>query len=377
MTHSVLGGSSCYRWANCAGSVALIHLAPPDTESDAAARGTACHWIDETRLRHWIDHDEEYNAAWPVYAPNNVALYDAMFEESDIYVDYVVNLCRLNWSNTYIEQHVKLSDDMYGTADCISYSPMYKHLDVLDAKHGRLFVPAESNHQLAFYMIGAVIIVEEKGLPLPETITGHIVQPLCGEPRTWTLTLNELYEWWIKIFEASQIAGQHIFNVGSWCEFCPGMASCDAHWQKTEQYLREVMQLSELRNPTPQQIADRKRLLDEASVFIKSQSDAVDKLAYHMAENQGRGVPGFKLVQRNTHRKYIENAYDILSALRPDLIEKVSKPRELISAVNLSKIIDSNVSSMLIYKPDGGKRLVSVEQPGAAVSSKLHEWFNQ
>lgn len=376
MSHATLGGSSCYRWANCPGSVAILHLAPPDTESDAAARGTALHWVDETRLNHWKQHGRDFDGIWPSYAPNDISLYEDMFLESDTYVDYVVDHCALNWENTFIEQRVSLSDDMYGTADCISYSPLYRHLDVFDAKHGRLFVPAVDNHQLAFYLIGAVRNIQERGWLLPETVTGHIIQPLCGEPRTWNLTLQELYTWWVKIFEAAQRAGEHTFNVGSWCEYCPGMASCEAHWARTEHYLKQVIVMTELQNPTPEQMAERKRLLDEAATFIKSQQDAVDKLAFHMAENQGKRIPGYKLVQRNTHRKYVDGAFDILCAIRPDLVEKVSKPRELISPANLDKIIDSDVSKLLIFKPDGGKRLVASEQPGAAVASKLSEWFN-
>lgn len=380
MSHATLGGSNCFRWSNCPGSVALLHLAPPGLPTDAAEQGTAAHYIVETRLNHWKEHNRDFDGVWPSYAPNDVNLYDEMFEATDIMVDYVSEICCMNWSNTYMERRVSLSDDMFGTLDVGSYSPMYKHLDIFDYKHGRMFVPAVDNYQGAFYMIGAVRDLQQRNIPLPETLTFHIVQPNCyhseGPIRTWTLTLTELYTWWEKIWTAAARAGTHEFNTGSWCEYCPGTASCKAHWNKTESYLKQVIAMQPLESPSPSVIADRKGMLDEAMTFIKQQQQAVDALAFHMAENQGKHVPGYKLVQRNTHRKYVEGAADILIAMRPDLAEKVLKPRELISPPDLIKIIDNDVSSMLIYKPTAGKRLVPAEATGAAVASKLSEWFN-
>lgn len=380
MSHATLGGSNCFRWSNCPGSVALLHLAPPGLPTDAAEQGTAAHYIVETRLNHWKEHNRDFDGVWPSYAPNDVSLYDEMFEATDIMVDYVSEICCMNWSNTYMERRVSLSDDMFGTLDVGSYSPLYRHLDVFDYKHGRMFVPAVDNYQGAFYMIGAVRDLQERGLPLPLTVTFHIIQPNCyhhdGVIRTWTLTLEELYTWWEKIWAAAQRAGTHEFNTGSWCEYCPGTASCTAHWEKTQGYLNQVIAMQPLESPSAEQIAERKRMLDEAMTFIKQQQQAVDVLAYHMVENQGKHVPGYKLVQRNTHRKYIEGAADILLALRPDLADKALKPRELISPPNLIKIIDNDVSSLLMYKPEAGKRLVPVESKGAAVASKVSEWFN-
>jgi len=380
MSHAVLGGSSCFRWANCSGSVALLPLAPPEVESTAAQRGTALHWIDEKRLNHWKTYGCDFDGVWPTYTPNGVSIYDEMLEESDVYVNYVADQCGLNWDNTYFERRVRLSDEMFGTLDCTSYSPMYKHVDVFDAKHGRMFVPAVDNYQLAFYMLGELKDFQERGLELPETFTGHIIQPLAwdkdGPIRTWTLTRDELMTWWVKIFEAADRAGEHIFNVGSWCEYCPGMASCDAHWERTEKYLKQVIAMGDLQNPTPAQIGERKQLLDDAMSFIKSQNDAVDKLAFHMAENQGKHVPGYKLVQRNTHRKWVDGAYSIVASMRPDLLDKLTKPVELISLAQADKIIDKSLSELVSFKPTGGKRLVSVNANGAAVASKISEWFN-
>lgn len=368
--HAVLGGSSCYRWANCPGSVALLPLAPPDVETDAAATGTAAHWVLETRLNHWKSHGCDYTDDWPSYAPNGASIYDEMIECVDVAHDYLVDQCWMNWDNVHVEQRVSLSDEMYGTADCFQYSPMYQRLDVYDYKHGRMFVPAVDNHQLAFYMIGAV---RKLGVDVKK-VTGHIIQPNAGGIRTWTMTIDELYTWWQKIHDAAQRAGEHTFNVGPWCEYCPGTASCDAHWQRTEKYLRRVIAMTELHSPTPQQIAERKTLLDEASTFVKQHAQAVDLLAFHMAENQGKSIPGFKLVQRNTHRKHIDGAIDIVRAMYPNMSDdQLFKPKELKSPAQLDKIIDTSV---VTYKPDGGKKLVPSGAAGAAVASKLAEWFN-
>ena len=138
MSHAILGGSTCLRWANCPGSVALLHLVPPDLSTKAAEEGTAAHYIVETRLNHWKQYERDFDDIWPSYAPNGVSLYDEMFESTDIMVDYVVDICCLNWSNTWMERRVSLSDDMYGTLDVGSYSPMYRHLDAVSYTHQTL-----------------------------------------------------------------------------------------------------------------------------------------------------------------------------------------------------------------------------------------------
>jgi hypothetical protein len=147
-THSPIGASSMYRWAECPGSVALSATVPPQESSAYAEEGTEAHelgakWLISNGKTPECDDDE-------------------MLDNVRVYVDYVFGLmgskCKL-----FVEHGFDLSDvypGAYGTNDAAVYDGVNKILYVIDLKYGAgIYVSAKNNPQLRYYALGREVCV--------------------------------------------------------------------------------------------------------------------------------------------------------------------------------------------------------------------------
>ena len=182
--HSQIGASSYYRWRECPGSVRLCKDVP-NISSVYAEEGTKAHELAASVLEM---------GEWPK------TFDEEMGEAVQVYVQAVIDdVESISFPRVYIEHKFDLSaihPGLYGTADCVIYDEVKKHLIVYDYKHGAgIPVDVANNDQLMYYGLGALLSL---GIAC-EKVTLKIAQPRCyhkdGPVREWSFLPIEILDY--------------------------------------------------------------------------------------------------------------------------------------------------------------------------------------
>ncbi|RPK29962.1 DUF2800 domain-containing protein [Paenibacillus xylanexedens] len=302
--HALLSASGASRWLQCTPS-ARLEATLPDSESEAAKRGTLAHEIAELKLQKLFSGltTRKYNAALKKYKSDD--LYEPIMEDhTNAYLDYIQSIVHQFPSPPFvaIERRVDLTDfvpESFGTSDCIIIGSGRLH--VIDYKNGQgVPVSAENNSQMKLYALGAY---KAFSLLFPiESVHVAIVQPkVWNEPSEWSLSAAELLAWGESIKPIAQQAfdGQGEYVPGDHCKFCRASATCRAR----------VEQIMEAGTKAPM----KPPLLswDEVADVLKQGEGIVSwytqlkKLA--LAETlKGGIVPGWKAVEGRGSRDYAD-----------------------------------------------------------------------
>lgn len=310
--HSKVGASGMYRWANCPGSVRLSENLPRKS-SFAAAEGTVAHRIGEIRLRGGKNPKVGLVQSCDGH---DIPVTQEMLDAVQVYVD-AVNEVRMPGDIMLVEQpfHLKaLHEALFGTSDCVLWSPSMKLLDVFDYKHGAgIPVEVRDNPQLKYYALGALL---ESQFPA-RYVRVTIVQPRCphadGPVRSAEFDAIDLLDFAADLVEAVKRteAPDAPLKVGDWCKFCPALATCPAQRESAQSMAKVAFDApATVQPPEPGAIApaDLARILDRAPVF-EAWIKAVREHAYQLAED-GNPPPGYKLVEKLAHRKVRDDATD-------------------------------------------------------------------
>jgi hypothetical protein len=70
--------------------------------------------------------------------------------------DFVRRLMRRNDDQIWIEQRVRLTDEIWGRCDVAHWSPSTRVLTIVDYKNGYVGVDAEENEQLRIYAAASI-----------------------------------------------------------------------------------------------------------------------------------------------------------------------------------------------------------------------------
>lgn len=377
-THSDVGASIAERYWACPGSITLFgHLKSPP--SFYAAQGTVAHEIAEFYLRKGVQVDterlgeivriEEDGKVFEIEI--DLGMLDAVSE----YVDYVceqLEIYGMECSDLGVEVGFNLKhidENAFGTCDAVIFALDHHRLVVIDYKHGAgVAVGAEGNKQTLYYALGAYYSLDKEDrerLRLVETV---IVQPRCahtdGTIRKSFFTIEELLAWEAELSEAIRRvrSNDKTLVAGSHCKFCPGKPHCP-------EVKNEVARIAEVDfanidlgvppNPktlTPEQIAHVLQFIP----FIKDWCDGVLDYAHVLAES-GLEVPGYKLVDKRSSRKWRENVEEDLDWI---LGSKMYAPSKIVSPAQAEKLLPKDkqhLISGLWEKTVPGKVLVRVE----------------
>ena len=242
--HASWSASASERNFACPGALRLIEsLNVEDRESEAAARGTACHQVAERCLRS--GHDAyRYIGKTEKTKEHSFVFDDDMSEVTQVFLDYVrgrlheyAQHCRARGDDPnddkyratlLVEQKFDLAPinppfDAGGTGDAVMLFPEWHLIEIVDLKTGRMWVEAEGNKQLRTYALGAAI-----ANPGPWTaVKSTIVQPRVGDTpvRSETIDICDLLDWTADLVAAMEasaapdaplIAGDHCRAT-----FCP------------------------------------------------------------------------------------------------------------------------------------------------------------
>ena len=233
--HSRFGGSIIGRVINCPGSVALCATVP-NISSSYAEEGTLAHALAEYMLSAQetdaMQHvggtldgkvdspkfTEEMCQAVQVYIDTVATDYDAMPDDTHLYVE----------QKFVLDIQTAKPGEVYGSNDCLLYSPSARKLIIYDYKHGAgVPVSVEGNPQLKFYALGAI---DSHPDWMVESVELVIVQPRAvGEAvKRWSPDVSDLFAFKADITIAvmdAQLPDAEL-KTGDHCRWCDAKALC-------------------------------------------------------------------------------------------------------------------------------------------------------
>lgn len=367
-THSPIGASSMYRWAECPGSVALSEGIVSES-SAYAEEGTEAHELGATWLKG--------NGKTPECDD------DDMLDNVRIYVDHVFSLldakCKL-----YVEHGFDLSEvypGAYGTNDAAVYNPKTKTLHVIDLKYGAgIYVSAKNNPQLRYYALGALLELQKEGHEI-QTVVMTIVQPRCttieGAARSETIDAIDLMEFAADlVMYAKRTAEPNApLKAGDHCRFCPAIIKCPE-----VQNVKQLVAKSEFAKTTPAEGSvppDELAKALKAIPILEALVKRIDAYAYQEAR-AGRSVPGYKLVEKRANRKWI-NETEVSLFLGGLKVgdDDIFEPKKVRTPAQMEKKLPSHYSMLekFVTKESSGLVLVPIEDKRPAFKPDAKKEF--
>lgn len=348
--HAVLSASAADRWMHCPPSARLAERYP-QTSSSYAEEGTRAHEIAEQCLRAFKDGLPE-----PVYEGDDLRIRG----ELQPYIDWIVetyNRYKAKSADTLmlLETRVDFSNvvpDGFGTGDVIIISGTTLH--IIDLKFGK-GVPVEAalNPQLMLYALGALNLFED--LYDINLVRMTINQPRLDHISTSFASAAEIRYWGDhKVAPVAKQAyeGKGEFACGDWCRWCP-VKNCK-HRASVNQKLIED-------HPDPA-VLNKKDLsailqqLDQVKAWMETlKTYATDQIL------QGSAIPGWKLVEGRSLRKYVDEDKVANKLKSEDYADAVIFEKRLLGITAMEKTLGKKIFNELlgdlVVKPAGAPTL--------------------
>ena len=377
--HSKLGASSCERWSNCPGSVALLATLPKQRAGKAADEGTAAHNWCEYMLREGDRDAREYLGRRIDGRVINCDMTAELADAVNVYIGHVYAKADKPGAVLHVEHKFHLAEidaELFGTNDACVYVPSERTLYVDDYKHGvGVVVGAENNKQLRYYAYGGWQLYRAEGI---DRIVCSIVQPRAhGEPiKTATFDELELVDWSLDLaewVEATRVKDAPL-NPGEWCSktFCGARnGACPALKAKADAALADGFAVApDAAAPVMSSDELGKRLADLTT--LKAYVKGIEALAQQEA-SLGRMPAGHKWVLGRGSRDWTPDKSADEIAREIQRVSNACNPwtRELISPPQAEKALGKKVfatlESALVKKREGKPAL-------APVSDKRPAW---
>lgn len=296
MSHAKLSPSAAERWMTCPGSV-VLSADMPQKSSVFAEEGTFAHELGEMLLLNKTFTKE---------------LPEGMLDNVMVYVDHVKSLCDEPY-NLHVEQRVKVTDNLWGTADAVVWQPDVNHLHIVDLKYGA-GVPVEviGNLQLKIYALATLLTFEYPA----EKVTATIVQPRCphsdGFVRSVTFDVVDLVDFHADLIDAIEQVDNAVSYSGQvsvrWqddylqpsekgCRWCLASPVCPKLKGMAQDAAKKVFAKGQAYDPA--ELAATLDTLPLLEGWIKN----VREFAYEEAE-RGTAIPDWKLVEKRATRKW-------------------------------------------------------------------------
>lgn len=367
--HALLGASSAARWIACTPSARATE-GLPDQESTYAAEGTRAHEVCEKALRYKL-------AKWEAGKPFDLlsdwaqqSMPTEMFNAANQYVSFLHDQwvgfsCR---PGVFIEQEVDVSRWVpggFGTCDCLMIGGGLLH--IIDFKYGQgVPVSPVRNPQLMYYALGAYALFD--GLESIDTVRMSIVQPrIQEEPETWELPLSDLLSWAREVLQpAAEMAwrGEGAFCPGEHCRFCKAHPACRG-WQEKYGPLAGFEPL-----PQPAALSDEElgEWLQKVEGLVAYARELEDYAQTALLE--GRTLPGWKLVQGRSTRKWTDQDAAFRQMEADGIDEAMLYTRTPISLTAAEKMLGkkkfAEVMSAFITRAPGAPKLAKDSDPRPA-----------
>jgi len=318
--HAKLSPSSAERWMTCPGSVVLSQ-GMEEKSSEYADEGTQAHAVAEAILTDKA-----------VLPPHDAV----MLQNVEVYTDHVEEL---NQPGTvlHVETKVKISDEVWGTADAIVWDPATETLYVRDLKYGAgVPVEARGNLQLKIYATAALLTMKYPA----KLVNVGIVQPRINHPDGCVRSVDydsvDLLDFWADLQDAirdvelaQQAPPDHfedfIIPSEKGCRWCLAAPKCPKLKAKAQEMAKKVFAPELPYNP--KELAEVLDFLPILEGWIKNTRE----FAYGEAE-KGNPIPSYKLVEKQANRKWKPDAAADLECVLGDAIWGV-RPMKTVTEV--------------------------------------------
>ena len=369
--HALLSASGAHRWLACPPSARLedVH---EDTSSEAAREGTFAHALAEVALRRALgDESATRPEGWessPYYAPE-------MEEHVERYVDAVMEIVASHRAASpdalvLVESRLDFSEWVpagFGTGDAVIASDA--GIDVVDLKYGRgVRVEAANNAQLRLYALGALRAYG--ALYDARRVRTTIVQPRLDHIDSEELDVDDLLRWaeeYVAPRAKLAYAGEGEFAAGEHCRFCRAAATCRARAEANLEISRyDFAPPAEL---SLEEIADVLSRVDE---LVRWAGDVKD-YAIAQVRDHGAVIPGWKLVEGRSVRRYVDEEKAAAALIAAGLDAESVYQRKLRTITDLEKTVGkkrvAEVLGDLIVKPPGAPTLAPESDKRPAIST--------
>lgn len=390
--HSNIGPSSASRWTACPGSVALC-ADIPNPPSKYAAEGTAAHTLGEQLLNKQLDKKQLYRMVGQTVMVEGfeIEITEEMAEAVSLYYDTIRNDAEALRAagNSLIGLEVEkrlvarsIDEHLFGTTDAVLYAGP-EVLKVYDFKYGK-GVPVEvtGNKQMMIYGIAAMGHWPNATRKEVELV---IIQPRAphadGPVRRWVVSVESLRRTAAELKTA--VAATREPNAplvaGSHCRWCAAKTECPTIYEGVQKAAAADFSVAPseevsgvVASPAANMPMDRmlkvlewketvQRLFEDIEAKIKAELEA------------GREVPGYKLVEGEGHRKWIDEG--TVEAEFGPLIGDKLYARKMVTPAVLEKIVGKGKLGHLTFKPKTGKTLARVTDPRPATITSAQEDF--
>ena len=367
--HSIYGASSSHMYLACPGSL-IPNILATDTSGPDAAYGTVAHAITEEWLNTGRPPAHLVGASRFVGDDIETGHLVHIDDEMLHYASQCVDRCEWEPGEQFVEVHVDFSHltpipNQGGTADFIAVHK--QRITVADHKFGASpenIVYAEDNPQLMLYAIGAWRLPQFEDRTFTDFII-RINQPRLNHFDEWHTTSRRLADF--EDYARARMALAWQLDAPrtpgpKQCRFCKVRATCAANAKMQEDLISAVFG-DETETQTVEQMQDFiKRLDDDLEPFkmhfrsandlttaqlaklkpFRAMADAWwNSMAAELDKRAARGerIPGYKIVEGRSHRKFISEtkARDHLLSLglkRTDIIDE-----SLVSPAKAEKLL--------------------------------------
>lgn len=393
--HSIYGASSSHMYLPCPGSL-IPNIQMPDPGNADAAYGTVAHAVTEEWLRSGKrpDHLVGTHQIIESYADWWLIVID---EEMMSYVKESVDRCEWEPGDHLVEEHVDFSHltpipNQGGTLDHAAMVP--GRATCTDHKYGASpenIVMAEDNSQGMLYCVGLDRRYHEK-YNFKEFVI-RINQPRLGHFDEWVCSRKRLLEFAEYAKERMALAwhpgAERVPGVKQ-CRFCKVRATCSANAAFQAQLLDGVFTDTTVQTPE-QTVRFMDRLSDpEFDLSFKPVGDlsveqmarllpfrsmadawwaALEDTLNRRALERGMKIPGYKLVEARTHRKFpnkaraervlISNGVKRSNIITESLCTPAEAERQL-RAVGKKPSEVKEILEPVVFKPQGQKVLAPI-----------------
>lgn len=370
--HALLGASSAARWIACPPSArATEHL--PEETSKYAEEGTRAHEVCEVALRRNLKNWEQGRALMDV-VPGGALGKDEKSSEIIRAANQYIGFVYLQWGlylhqpEVFIEQEVDVSQWVpggFGTCDCLLIGDGILH--IIDFKYGQgVPVNPERNPQLMYYALGAYALFE--GIEEVSTVRLSIVQPrMQEEPQTWVISLADLLTWAREVLQpAAEMAwkGEGEFCTGPHCRFCKAHPACRA-WKDKYGPLAGFEPYQEPATLSDEELGEWLQKLEGLAAYARDLEEYAQQ-----ALMEGRTLPGWKLVQGRSTRKWTDQDAAFRQMQADGIDEAMLYTRTPITLTVAEKMIGkkkfAETMSAFITRAPGAPKLAQARDPRPA-----------
>lgn len=367
--HAYFAPSASSRWILCPASLLLSESFKEAPQSTYAHEGSVCHAIAaECLTKHIAVSDYAGKIV------DGVAMEEDLISGIQMYVDEIRGLTKeYKAIGGKIEHKVKLTDNCWGTADALLWNEGLALIS--DLKMGKgVIVPAVDNTQLMLYAVGCLMwLMETHGIK-PQKVILVIIQPRTINPiRIHEMQRSELADWYIKtvtpIFQDYKHSPKETWkcNPGEvQCRWCPVSPTCVAQGNKlindAQMAFKPFTGVETPVIPAEEGILQVTEVVEYKKVFkhIQNWMKDIDTFLKEKALI-GENIPGFKLVEGRSNRKWKADEQQVVAFLRklntePYIRALLTPPAA--EKVLGKKIAEANNLAALITKPPGSPILV-------------------